>query len=240
MRGPGRSLVALLLLLAPAAGAEPAADRRIVVNIPALRLRLYEGPRVLMDVPVAVGRHEYPGEEGNTRTRVGSYRIVSWHQDYRSRDYPIPWSRDPWRGAFGKFTAKLGPRASYQYLHGTVGPEELGDWLIRKLPVPDPEEDDTAASFARRWRAAERGMSHGCVRLSNRDVSRLRELAPVGTAVEKIYCLRERRAGPEGETFTVTLPNLYRYHDIPAEALFHVATGALEGYRHPPGAVGPR
>jgi hypothetical protein len=83
-------------------------------------------------------------------------------------------------------------------------------------------------------------MSHGCVRLSNRNIGRLRELAPVGTEVEKVYCLRESRPGAEGRPVVVWLPNLYRYRDVDEGMLFHVATGVLEGYRNPPDAVGPR
>lgn len=213
---------------------------RILINIPARVLRIYRDRELQEEIPIAIGRRVYPGETGNTRTRVGSYRITSWHQNYRSRNYPIPWNADPWRGAFGAFTAKLGPRASYQYLHGTVGPMELGDWMVQKLEPPPPEPGDPAGDFGARARASERGLSHGCVRLANKDIARLRDLAPVGTPVEKFYCLQERHRLPGGEATMVTLPNVYRYRKLAREAVFDVPTGTLEGYRHPEDAVGPR
>ena len=213
---------------------------RLLINIPARVLRIYRDEALQEEMPIAIGRRVYPGESGNTRTRIGSYRITSWHKNYRSRGYPIPWNQDPWRGAFGAFTAKLGPRASYQYLHGTVGPEELGDWMIHKRPPPALEDGDPVGAHAVRARESERGLSHGCVRLSNRNIGRLKDLAPVGTPVEKFYCLRERHELPGGEATLVTLPNVYRYRKLAREAVFDVATGRLEGYRHPSDAVGPR
>lgn len=213
---------------------------RLLINIPSRKLRIYRDQELQQEMPIAIGRRNYPGETGNTRTRIGSYRITSWHQNYRSRSYPIPWSTDPWRGAFGAFTAKLGPRASYQYLHGTVGPMELGDWMIHKRPPPPPEAGDPAGAYAVRARESERGLSHGCVRLSNRNIASLRKLAPVGTPVEKFYCLRERHRLADGEATVVTLPNVYRYRKIEREAIFDVATGRLEKYQHPTDAKGPR
>lgn len=219
----------------------PAPDGlRIVINIPARLLRVYRDQALVDEMPIAIGRRVYPGETGNTRTRVGSYRITSWHQNYRSRSYPIPWNADPWRGVFGAFTAKLGPRASYQYLHGTAGPMELGDWLVQKREPPPPQAGDPAGAYAVRVREAEHGLSHGCVRLSNQNIGRLRELAPVGTQVEKLYCLQERHRLPDGEATLVTLPNVYRYRKVDRDAVLDVATGRLERYRHPADAVGPR
>lgn len=217
-----------------------AEKRKIVINIPSRRLRFYEGEKLLGDIPMAIGKLRYPGARGNTRTRIGSYRITSWHKDYRSRDYPIRWSWDPWRGAFGKYTAKLGPRASYQYIHGTVGPEDLGDWLVRKLPVPELEEGDTPGAQAKRLRLAEEGLSHGCVRVSNRNIEMLHRETPVGTRVEKIYCLVERILQPDGTHAEVTLPNVYSYRDIADSAVFYPDTGRTENYHHPKDAVGPR
>jgi lipoprotein-anchoring transpeptidase ErfK/SrfK len=221
---------------------DPSAPKglRLLINIPARKLRVYRDQELQEEMPIAVGRRLYPGETGNTRTRIGSYRITSWHKNYRSRNYPVPWNVDPWRGAFGAFTAKLGPRASYQYLHGTVGPMDLGDWLIHKRDPPPPGDGDPVGDFAVRARESERGLSHGCVRLSNRNIARLRELAPVGTPVEKFYCLRERHRLPSGEATLVTLPNVYRYRKFDREAVFDVATGRLEEYQHPRDAKGPR
>lgn len=240
------SLPAAMRRLAPGAPAAaprrapaprpPSQGRRIMINIPSRRLRVYQGSEKIFDVPMAIGRRVYPGVRGNTRTRIGSYRITSWHKDYRSHSYPTSWGTDSWRGAFGKYTAKLGPRASYQYIHGTVGPEWLGDWLVDKLdPVPaDQPEGEVTAD------AMEGGLSHGCTRLSNTNIQALHEKCPLGTPVEKFYCLVEVVEGPDGQPEEVTYPNLYRYQLATPEARFDVRRGVLTGYRHPPYAVGPR
>ncbi len=220
--------------------AVPSDRLRIVINIPARKLRMYRGETRIWEVPVGIGRRHYPEEKGNTRTRVGSYRIVSWHDDYRSRQYPVPWSRDVWLGVFGPHTAKLGPRASYQYLHGTAGPEWMGTWLVEKdgpeVPPPGGSEPVDLSVLAN----AELGLSHGCVRLANTDIRELRRKAPVGTEVVKIYCLVERFSVPEGGTEDRYLPNVYLYRVPEPLGVFWPETGRLEGYRDPPDAVGPR
>ncbi len=213
---------------------------RILINIPSRRLRYYRNGKLFMDVPMAIGRRKYPGLTGNSRTRIGSYKITSWHQNYRSRAYPTAWNVDPWRGAFGAYTAKLGPRASYQYIHGTVGPMSLGDWMVEKRDLPPLGEGDVETARAARSRSTERGLSHGCVRLSNRNVQKLWKLAPLQTTVEKFYCLVEKVTLGNGETTRVTHPNVYRYKDIAEEAVFDVAQGRLLRYRHPKDAIGPR
>lgn len=212
----------------------------VLLNIPSRRLRVYKGAAKVFDVPMGVGRLDYPGEKGNTRSRIGSHRIESWHKGYRSRAYPISWEADPWRGPFGAHTAKLGPQASYQYIHGTIGPATLGNWLIEKREPAPPEDEELPSEAARRLAEAEYGLSHGCVRLSNDNIGKLRALAPVGTRVEKIYCLTERFQDGQGGSYDVVLPNVYAYRKVAFGAVLWPETGTLEGYRHPEDAVGPR
>lgn len=122
---PIRLLVTLSLLLAasgaPLAG--QAAERlRIDLNIPAMRLTVYEGNRVLERYPVAVGQ---PGHQ----TPVGTYTIS--HAEWN------PWWRPPAREwARGEKITPPGPTnpmgraklffAPLYYVHGTPERESLG------------------------------------------------------------------------------------------------------------------
>lgn len=212
----------------------------ILLNIPSRRLRFYKDGALALDIPMAIGRIKYWGASGNSRTRIGSYRITSWHQNYRSRDYPHSWGKDSWRGAFGAFTAKLGPRASYQYIHGTLGPKSLGDWLIRKSEDAPVGEGESYLDHARRLRWRDFGLSHGCVRVANDRIERLFHEAPVGTRVEKFYCLREKVRDEDGKWVELNHPNVYRYQDVAWDSVFTPETAKLEGYHHPVDAKGPR
>lgn len=201
---------------------------RVMINLPARRLRVHRDGVLVMDVPAAIGMLRHPEGRGDTRTRVGSYRIVGWYPDYRNARYPVRFRDDPWESSFGPWTAKLQPPSGYQHLHGCEGPDELGDGPVELLPTP-LLGDETRREY---------GLSHGCVRLANRSITRLHQLAPAGTPVERFYCLRERRPGEDGAPVLVELPDVYGYAPA-AGAVFDVATGALEGYVHPEGAPGP-
>lgn len=245
----GPLLLVMLALLVGAANSPAAASMRfrqphhdllaetavpvLVVNLPSRLLRGYVGGRLAFQCPVAIGRYQYPGVDENTMTRLGSYRIQNWSTGYRTKEHPIPWTQDLWQGAFGLHTAILGPDALYQHLHGTVGPIELGDWIIRKTTPRERRPDESERRYREALGEVEYGLSHGCVRVSNENITRLREFCPVGTEVHKIYCLVERyEPRKPGDVTERQFPNVYRYEDVDNGA-FYPEKGLLIGYHHP-------
>lgn len=255
-----RLALGLLVCLSTLASARPPAFRQplhellqgqtrpvLVINVPARLLRAHIDGRLAFECPVAVGRHEYPGVEENTRTRLGSYRIETWATGYATKEHPVPWTQNLWKGAFGVHTAILGPDALYQHLHGTVGPVELSDWIITRTPPRERRPDENERSYREYLEQIEYGLSHGCVRVSNENIQRLRKRCPVGTRVHKIYCLVERfdetppaaseapsAQGPAGHP-RVTVkyyPNIYRYDDIDNGEYWPERAQLVE-YHHP-------
>jgi len=211
-----------------------------VINIPAQRLRVYRGTTMVLECRTAVGRLQYPRVRHNTRTRVGEYRVARWQEDHWSRDYPTKWSANNWRGAFGKYTAMIGPRSSAQHIHGTSWPVELGELYLVRLPPRDKRPEERMSDYLRYLDHYEYGLSHGCTRVSNENIGTVMGLCPPGTPVRKIYCLHERfEGGKPWDVRDVYYPNVYRY-TIAGSPVFYPATGRLEGYQDPPDAVGPR
>lgn len=146
------------------------------------------------------------------RTALGSYRIESWHKFYEDVDHlfpswfdarypeiPLPgasledWTRKSQmpkgpglaRGAFGWYTAKIGPNAFAQWTHGTLG---WGADRDRFIKIPRAELKDVYSD--------PRGF--GCTRVENRAIAYLQDLLPVGTPVLKIYA-REAVAHSQSE-----------------------------------------
>ena len=189
----------------------------IVVNIPFQKLRIYKDGRLVMDVNCRVGERVHAdvrGTGGNSKTRVGSFRIVRWHERYSNGEY------EEWdgtlinKGAFGAFAARINDGHG-QMIHGTYG-SGVVDWAvvngnIAGVGIPG---------------------SHGCVRLENRHITRIHDICPVGTKVEKIYTTREKRAG-------VVVPhvNIYGYSDTKNNGYFNPSRGLLVNYRHPSDAM---
>ena len=235
-----RSFVLVLVFLLACSSVLAAKAKKVscVINIPAQRLRVYEGKKLILDCKTAVGRLKYPRVRHNTRTRVGEYRVGRWQKDHTSRDYPTKWSENPWRGAFGKFTAMIWPRSGCQHVHGTIGPTELGELYLFRLPPREKEKDETMSAYLRYLEHYEYGLSHGCTRLSNENIEKIKKLCPKGTPLRKIYCLHERFVTKEPwEVKDVYYPNIYRYK-ISGDAIFYPQSGELEDYKHPVDAVG--
>ncbi|OUR96677.1 hypothetical protein A9Q84_10060 [Halobacteriovorax marinus] len=78
------------------------------------------------------------------------------------------------RGAFGWYTAWVGPNHLSQWTHGTVGWGQDKDKLIKA----------TKKTFTNLFADPR---SSGCSRLNNEAVAYLREILPVGTPIVKIY-----------------------------------------------------
>lgn len=214
------------------------AQRLCIINIPAQRLRVYQGTKLLLDCRTAVGRLKYPNVRHNTRTRVGEYTISRWKTDHCNRDYPTKWSQNNWRGAFGKVTAMIWPRSAGQHIHGTIGPVELGELYLVRLPPRGLRDGESLEQYLRYLEYYEYGLSHGCTRVANETIEKVMKLCPRGTAVRKIYCLHERFVTEETwQVRDVYYPNIYRYN-VDRKAVFFPQTGKLEGYSHPPDAIG--
>ncbi|MBN8539524.1 MAG: hypothetical protein J0L82_03980 [Deltaproteobacteria bacterium] len=123
----------------------------------------------------------------------------SWH-DERSPSLPLPGaSLEDWtqkyflpkkksgepsglvRGAFGWYTAKLGPNAFTQWTHGTLG---WGADRDRFIQLPKSQ----LAQFYSDPR------SFGCTRVENQAIAYLQDLLPVGTKMIKIYAKESARS----------------------------------------------
>ncbi len=84
------------------------------------------------------------------------------------------------RGAFGWYTAKLGPNAFAQWTHGTLG---WGADRDRFIQLPKSQ----LAQFYSDPR------SFGCTRVENQAIAFLQDLLPVGTKIIKIYAKETAR-----------------------------------------------
>ena len=78
------------------------------------------------------------------------------------------------RGAFGWYTAKIGPNAFAQWTHGTLGWGADGDRFIQIPKTQLAQYYSDPRSF-------------GCTRVENQAIAFLQELLPVGTRIVKIY-----------------------------------------------------
>lgn len=178
----------------------------IVTNIASEKVRVYrtceknEGcvNKMIFEQDVVNGE-----DDDGTRTDVGAYRITSWDKFYEvpgvypawyRPGYPqlpsprsgmsdwvssrvMPGGKGDFRGAFGWYTAKVGPNPRAQWMHGTAG------WGSDKKKF---------ILFKETFRGAILNLfvsirSHGCTRIDNESIAYLRSLLPVGTPYIKIY-----------------------------------------------------
>ncbi len=87
------------------------------------------------------------------------------------------------RGAFGWYTAKIGPNAYNQWTHGTLG------WGADQARFIQLSKDQLTQFYSD-------PRSFGCTRVENRAIAFLQDLLPIGTPVLKIYA-REQLADPK-------------------------------------------
>ncbi len=184
------------------------ADRYFVVqNVATEKLRLYERcngcnckHRLILETDMVVGQ-----DTKERRTQVGSFTVQHWEKFYEdSQKRYIPWyspelpsnpapaaaiedwtSKGSNRGAFGWYTAIIGPDASEQWLHGTWGWGNDGDSarFISALHQSPLDQNPRVAS-------------HGCTRVENRAIAMLRELLSPGAKIIKIYARESYRHNP--------------------------------------------
>jgi len=108
-------------------------------------------------------------------TPVGSYNGGKWIKDKTNPAHgPTPWSKDPWRNPYGPYFLPLNDGKTGKYttygIHGTRGPR-IGNF--EKPPLPEGIlrffiGDDNATKYLY--------CSHGCVRLSNHNISALYDI----------------------------------------------------------------
>ncbi|MES2963201.1 MAG: hypothetical protein V4760_04865, partial [Bdellovibrionota bacterium] len=141
------------------------------------------------------------GEDTRTkerRTLLGSFRITQWYKFYQDKQdlfpsfyapgFPklpdegasvqtwlskkyLPEGKGQMRGAFGWYTAHLGPNADEQWTHGTFGWSEDGDKFIRV--TREPKYDHLRSA--------------GCTRIENQAIAFARDVMPKGSKVIRIY-----------------------------------------------------
>jgi hypothetical protein len=191
---------------ASAQPAAPANRLFVITNVATEKLRVYqrclptEGcvNRMLAEFDVVNGQ-----DDDGTRTDVGHYRITSWEKFYESPAHiypawykpgyppvPAPGNRRAWfesaympngvgkmRGAFGWYTAKIGPNPNGQWTHGT------GGWGADKKSFID-FKDSFWGGIVGLFTSIR---SKGCTRVDNESIAYLRSLLPVGTPLIKIY-----------------------------------------------------
>ncbi|MBL6990305.1 MAG: L,D-transpeptidase family protein [Bacteriovoracaceae bacterium] len=154
--------------------------------------------KLIFEADMAAGEYT---KSGSTMTILGHFAITSWHKFYQDGKglYPswydpsspklpkpgssllswtskdlLPGGRGSVRGAFGWYTAKVGPRSAFQWTHGTMGWGKDKDEFISA----------TRGFFANLFSDPR---SHGCSRVSNETIAYIRQLLPVGSTVLKVY-----------------------------------------------------
>ncbi|MCB0343101.1 MAG: hypothetical protein H6626_14725 [Pseudobdellovibrionaceae bacterium] len=154
--------------------------------------------KMVLEADLAVGEKT---RNRQTMTVMGNFNIMSWHKFYQDAGALYPSWYDPtfpslpqpgasltswlskdllpaWggslRGAFGWYTAKVGPDARYQWTHGTFG------WGEDKKKFIEATRGFWANLFAD-------PRSHGCSRTDNESIAYVRHLLPVGSPIIKVY-----------------------------------------------------
>ena len=152
-------------------------------------------------------------DDDGTKSNVGIYKIERWEKFYEdnAKHYPAWYrpnypavpaagaSRSDWfdsdvmpngegkaRGAFGWYTAIVGPNANAQWTHGTLG------WGADEASFIHFK--DGIFGLVANWFAAIR--SRGCSRVENRAIAYLRHLLPVGSTLVKVYARETSSVNP--------------------------------------------
>ncbi len=107
-------------------------------------------------------------------TPAGSYQAGKWIKDKTNPTHgPTPWSKDLWGNPYGPYFLPLNNSKTGKYttygIHGTRGPLVGG---FEKPPLPE----ELLRLFVGDNEAKYLYCSHGCVRLSNQNVTKMFEL----------------------------------------------------------------
>ena len=131
------------------------AEKFIIVNKPLSTLYVKEDDKILMEVPVCIGRGVgQKTRKGDHKTPEGVFKIISmepssgWTEDFKD-------GKGPRKGAYGPWFFRLNtPQSTHIGIHGTCFPESVGS-----------------------------RQSDGCVRMRNEDVEALKKHVKVGMKV---------------------------------------------------------
>jgi lipoprotein-anchoring transpeptidase ErfK/SrfK len=110
----------------------------------------------------------------DTGTPAGVYKAGKWIKDKTNPTHgPVPWSKSPWANPYGPYflplnDAKTGKYTTYG-IHGTRGPL-VGNF--EKPPLPQA----LVGLFVGDDEAKFLYCSHGCIRVSNQNISKIFEM----------------------------------------------------------------
>ncbi len=183
----------------------------VITNVATEIVRLYErcqAPETCQNKMVMEFKATVGNNSKEMRSDVGVYKVTGWTKFYQSGPYagyyrpgypelPKANQRDAWlgrarpegfkgpRGAFGWYTAMVGPNPHGQWMHGTIGWGADKEKFVRF-------QDSFLGSIVDIFAALG---SHGCTRMSNEAIAFMRAKLPVGATYIKIYA-REALADP--------------------------------------------
>ncbi len=141
---------------------DPLGLMKIVICQRQHTLTLYDDKGTsLMNAPVKCGCTKTP-------TPTGTFQAGQWQSEPTDPRFSGPngWSKDPWGNPYGPYYLPIGPTGCG--IHGPRGSAWLGNLFIN---VPDFDIENLC--------------SHGCVRLSNPNITQLHQLVakPKGTSI---------------------------------------------------------
>ena len=191
----------------------------VVTNIATEKVRVYKRceasencvNKIIFEQDVVVGE-----DDDGTKTNLGHYRVTNWEKFYETpglypawykEGYPsvpgpkssmsswfdssfMPSQQGAMRGAFGWYTAKIGPNPSGQWMHGTAGwGQDKQNFILFK--------NSFVGAITNIFKAIR---SHGCTRIDNESIAYLRTIVPVGATYVKIYAQEAYRNEKIGES----------------------------------------
>lgn len=154
---------------------------RIVVEIAAQRLTLYQGTEPVRSYPCSTSRYGAGCQEGSNRTPIGFHEVVEKYGDsvplggvFVSRVYTgeiVPPCLEKIPSGQDRITTRHPPLA-----RDATGVNQGGevDSYRRYIYIHGTPEEGLIGTPA----------SHGCIRMTNADVADLYERVPTGTLVE--------------------------------------------------------
>lgn len=147
------------------------ASLRIEVSIGTQRLHLYDGQRLVRSWDCSTSKFGLGSMEGSNKTPLGSFIVKEKHGDAAEC------------GTIFKSRQPVG--------HWTSGMETKSDLVLTRILWLHGMEPHNANTFQRyiyihgtnNENGVGRPLSHGCVRMRNREVIELFDLVPAGTPV---------------------------------------------------------
>jgi lipoprotein-anchoring transpeptidase ErfK/SrfK len=164
-------------------------------------IKLYQGKEKIFQAEIVIGADAYP-------TPTGTFKAGDWEKDKTNTEYgPVPWSESPWRNPYGPWFLRIlykdGSYTKYG-IHGTRGP---GWYWDPEPPIPESEvlkilqyskqnldkhginiDETHYTNFQDQIKYLYH--SHGCIRLSNRDIQQLHDLIPSPDGIDIVILSR--------------------------------------------------